>query len=188
MPSSVKRGECEGSHLVLHSSWGAIRVEAKGGEIVSCALARLDSRPRRPFLWRSTERQARDRRDREALARAERYIRSLFRGRPRNAPSIKIPPGTVFQQRVWKNLLSIPTGRTLSYGELAARAGRPKAARAIGSACGANVLPLFIPCHRVVAADGRTGGYSSGAAWKEFLLERERYGNTSRSAALSRLA
>ncbi len=180
MRSSDKRGECDHSYLVLDSTWGRIRVEVRGGCIVACALWRLDSRPLRGFRWRSTERHARDRRDREMLAKAEHHIRSLFRGRPRNAPSIEIPPGTAFQRSVWKEMLSIPAGRTITYGELAARTGRPKAARAVGHACGTNVLPLFIPCHRVVAADGRPGGYSSGRAWKELLLEREQSGNASR--------
>jgi O-6-methylguanine DNA methyltransferase len=67
----------------------------------------------------------------------------------------------------------IPPGGTLSYGEIANRIGKPGGARAVGNACGANPLPLFIPCHRVVAAGGGLGGFSSGTAWKTLLLERE---------------
>ena len=83
------------------------------------------------------------------------------------------PGGTRFQQAVWRELLAIPRGRTRSYGELAARLDG--AARAVGAACGANPIPIIIPCHRVLAAGGRMGGYSGrgGAATKRFLLELE---------------
>jgi len=83
------------------------------------------------------------------------------------------PAGTPFQQAVWREMLAIPRGRTRSYGELAARLDG--AARAVGAACGANPIPIIIPCHRVLAAGGRMGGYSGrgGAATKRFLLELE---------------
>jgi methylated-DNA-[protein]-cysteine S-methyltransferase len=84
--------------------------------------------------------------------------------------------GTIFQIRVWKELLKIPTGKTRSYRELAARIGKPKAARAVANACGANPLPIIIPCHRVIASDGSLGGYSGkgGVKTKEKLLRKEK--------------
>lgn len=93
-------------------------------------------------------------------------------------PAGEIPPldlraGTEFQRSVWEALRAIPPGRTRSYGELAAQVGRPGGARAVGQACGANPIPLLIPCHRVLAAQGRLGGFSGGLAWKRRLLERE---------------
>lgn len=81
--------------------------------------------------------------------------------------------GTPFQLRVWQELRKIPPGETISYQELAKRAGAPKAARAAGQACGANPVPILIPCHRVVAADGTLGGYSSGLERKRWLLRHE---------------
>lgn len=81
--------------------------------------------------------------------------------------------GTGFQLEVWRALRAIPSGSTLTYQELARRLGRPQAARAVGRACGANPLPLIVPCHRVIAADGSLGGYSSGLARKRWLLEHE---------------
>jgi O-6-methylguanine DNA methyltransferase len=81
--------------------------------------------------------------------------------------------GTSFQLRVWQELSKIPQGETISYQELARRAGAPKAARAAGQACGANPIPILIPCHRVVAADGSLGGYSSGLERKRWLLRHE---------------
>lgn len=81
--------------------------------------------------------------------------------------------GTLFQRRVWTALRAIPYGETCSYGELAERLDRPGAARAVGSANGANPLALVIPCHRVVAAGGRIGGYAGGIALKQRLLAME---------------
>jgi len=83
------------------------------------------------------------------------------------------PAGTQFQQRVWKGLTEIPYGQAISYGELARRIGMPGAARAVGQANGANPIPIVIPCHRVIAADGTIGGFSSGLATKRRLLAHE---------------
>jgi AraC family transcriptional regulator of adaptative response/methylated-DNA-[protein]-cysteine methyltransferase len=81
--------------------------------------------------------------------------------------------GTAFQQRVWQALREIPAGRTLSYAELAARIGAPRAVRAVAGACAANVLAVAIPCHRVLRSDGGLSGYRWGVARKRALLERE---------------
>jgi len=83
------------------------------------------------------------------------------------------PRGTPFQLRVWQELRLIPWGQTISYGELARRVGNPKASRAVGQANAVNPLPLIIPCHRVIAADGSLGGYSSGLDRKRWLLRHE---------------
>lgn len=84
--------------------------------------------------------------------------------------------GTAFQQAVWRELSRIPPGETLSYAALAARAGKPNAVRAAGSACGANPVALLIPCHRARRADGSLGGYAYGLPIKRKLLEREAAG------------
>lgn len=83
--------------------------------------------------------------------------------------------GTPFQHAVWRILLSIPCGSTMTYGEIAERLGKPKASRAVGMACGANPIPLLVPCHRAVAANGGLGGYSGrgGCSFKLQLLEQE---------------
>ena len=83
------------------------------------------------------------------------------------------PQGTPFQLRVWQELRRIPWGRTISYGELARRVGKPKASRAVGQANAVNPIPLIVPCHRVIAADGGLGGYSSGLDRKRWLLRHE---------------
>ena len=82
--------------------------------------------------------------------------------------------GTAFQRRVWEELQKVPAGETVSYGRLAARAGRPDAVRAVAGACAANRHAVAIPCHRAVAADGGLAGYRWGIARKRRLLERER--------------
>ncbi len=84
------------------------------------------------------------------------------------------PAGTEFQRRVWKQLLNIPYGRTYSYRELASASGNRNACRAVGRANGANPIPIIIPCHRVIAADGQTGGYSGGLNIKKKLLDIEK--------------
>jgi len=81
--------------------------------------------------------------------------------------------GTAFQKRVWAALCDIAFGETLSYGALAARIGRPSASRAVGGANGANPLPIVVPCHRVIGADGSLTGFGGGLEIKRFLLAHE---------------
>ncbi len=97
-----------------------------------------------------------------------------FAGRRREFALPLVAPGTPFQERVWGVLRGIPAGGTISYEELAARAGRPGAQRAAGTANGANRLALVIPCHRVVRKSGETGNYGGGRWRKAWLLDHER--------------
>jgi AraC family transcriptional regulator of adaptative response/methylated-DNA-[protein]-cysteine methyltransferase len=95
--------------------------------------------------------------------------------RPALMPELPLDvAGTAFQQAVWRELSRIPAGETLSYAALAARAGRPNAVRAAGSACGANQVAVLIPCHRAKRGDGSLGGYAYGLERKIELLRRER--------------
>lgn len=84
--------------------------------------------------------------------------------------------GTPFQRRVWDAMARIPRGETRTYGALAAEVGRPRAARAVGQACGANQLALVVPCHRVLPVGGTPGAFRWGAALKQQLLSAERAG------------
>ena len=81
--------------------------------------------------------------------------------------------GTKFQQTVWKELLKVPAGETISYAELARRIKKPKAMRAVGNAMGANPVPILVPCHRVIASGGGLGGFGGGLALKRTLLTAE---------------
>jgi methylated-DNA-[protein]-cysteine S-methyltransferase len=81
--------------------------------------------------------------------------------------------GTPFQREVWKALRAIPAGTTLSYGQLATKLGRQGASRAVGAANGANPIPIVVPCHRVIGADGSLTGFGSGLDRKRWLLDHE---------------
>ena len=104
---------------------------------------------------------------------AEGVLRVLAGKAARALPPLDLAGHTEFHRSVWELLLRIPAGQTRSYGELAIELGRPGGARAVGQACGRNPIPLLIPCHRVLAASRRIGGFSGGIDWKVTLLRRE---------------
>lgn len=116
----------------------------------------------------------------EAARRPERFDRAFiqlheyFAGqRTRFDLTLALSSGTPFQQSVWRQLLSIPYGETLSYSQLAVRLGRPDRVRAVGAAVGRTPLPIIIPCHRVLASDGKLTGYLGGLQRKRWLLDLE---------------
>jgi methylated-DNA-[protein]-cysteine S-methyltransferase len=101
-------------------------------------------------------------------------VNAILSGRkPKAFPPFDLSSGTAFQQRVWRAMMRIPFGQTSSYGELASAIGNAKAVRAVGGACGANPIPVLVPCHRVLAANHKLGGFSGGVATKRELLRRE---------------
>jgi methylated-DNA-[protein]-cysteine S-methyltransferase len=106
---------------------------------------------------------------RAAMAQLAEY----FAGKRRRFELAVAPRGTEFQRRVWRALGEIPYGRTVSYGELARGIGRPGASRAVGLANGANPLPIIVPCHRVIGADGSLTGFGGGLPIKRRLLALE---------------
>jgi O-6-methylguanine DNA methyltransferase len=91
---------------------------------------------------------------------------------PKRFPPLDLV-GTEFQKGVWNALRKISPGKTKSYGEIAQAIGKPKAVRAVGGACGANPIPVLVPCHRVLAANRKPGGFSGGLDWKRQLLACE---------------
>jgi len=108
------------------------------------------------------------------INQARQAFADYFNGVPTDFAALTLDPhGTPFQLRVWQELRRIPSGSTISYAELARRVGNPKARRAVGQANAVNPIPLIIPCHRVIAADGSLGGYSSGLDRKRWLLRHE---------------
>jgi methylated-DNA-[protein]-cysteine S-methyltransferase len=118
----------------------------------------------------------RDREETPLLQRAAAQLQDYFDGTRHEDFDLPLAPqGTPFRQRVWEALRRIPAGETRSYLDIAREVGC-LSARAIGGANGANPIPILIPCHRVVAADGSLGGYSGaeGQATKRYLLELER--------------
>lgn len=101
-------------------------------------------------------------------------LQAYFAGELRRFDLRLAPEGTRFQQEVWRQLLTIPYGDTISYGELARRVGNPRASRAVGAANGRNPLPIVIPCHRVIGASGALTGFGGGLPIKAALLALER--------------
>jgi O-6-methylguanine DNA methyltransferase len=101
-------------------------------------------------------------------------LKNVLAGRKsKSLPPLDLSSGTTFQKSVWQALRKISTGKTKSYGEIARAIGKPKAVRAVGGACGANPIPVLVPCHRILAANKKLGGFSGGLDWKRELLKRE---------------
>lgn len=112
-------------------------------------------------------------RDQTGLAKTLEELDKIWQDPPLR-PLLELDPiGTDFQKSVWDQLRKIPAATTITYGELARRIGKPKSARAVARACGANPLLVLIPCHRVVGADGKLTGFRAGIHRKKWLLERE---------------
>ena len=112
--------------------------------------------------------------DDERCASVAAELGEYFRGERRDFEVPVAPRGTEFQRRVWDELRRIPYGQTISYRELAARIGRPAAVRAVGRANGTNPIPIVVPCHRVIGADGSLTGYGGSLETKRRLLDLER--------------
>ncbi|MGE0528146.1 MAG: methylated-DNA--[protein]-cysteine S-methyltransferase [Bdellovibrionales bacterium] len=107
------------------------------------------------------------------LMRAEKQLDEYFAGKRKIFDVPLAPEGTEFQKRVWAQLLKIPYGECISYGEQARRLGQPKSARAVGSANGKNPIGILIPCHRVVGTTGNLTGFAGGIEIKRYLLQLE---------------
>jgi methylated-DNA-[protein]-cysteine S-methyltransferase len=139
----------------IESPVGALTITEDDGAIIGLAWGRAATDAETPLL-----------------RRAARQLEAYFAGRLRHFDLPLAPQGTAHQRRVWQAMAEIPFGETESYGSMARRLG--SAAQAVGQACGANPIPVIVPCHRVVAAGG-LGGFSGGAgvATKEILLARE---------------
>lgn len=107
------------------------------------------------------------------LANAAAQLDDYFAGKRTSFDVPRLFVGTEFQKTVWSGLLTIPYGMTVSYGEMAERIGCPRSVRGVANATGANALSIFVPCHRVVGADGSLTGYAGGLDAKQYLLRLE---------------
>ncbi|HET6726067.1 MAG TPA: methylated-DNA--[protein]-cysteine S-methyltransferase [Gammaproteobacteria bacterium] len=114
------------------------------------------------------------RQDEAPLRDTMQQLHEYFAGERRDFDLPLRPTGTAFQQSVWQALRDIPYGETESYGALAKRIGKPKAVRAVGASNGLNPLPIVLPCHRVIGANGSLTGYGGGLEVKQKLLALER--------------
>jgi methylated-DNA-[protein]-cysteine S-methyltransferase len=112
-------------------------------------------------------------RDDAAFRDALEQLRKYFDGELTTFDLRLAPRGTQFQQRVWDEVQRVPYGCTSTYGAVAEKLGAPRAVRAVGAANGRNPLPIVIPCHRIIGADGSLTGYGGGLHRKQWLLARE---------------
>ncbi len=181
--------------FMVDSPIGTLRLEACVDGLVALSWTNL---PLPTSLVRGPEIS----RARRSLRKGMAWLRAYFAGRVGSPPAspaahhrgrvwepsqgshlkIPLPPlpplaarGTAFQKAVWRQVARIRPGTTTTYGQIARRLHMPSASRAVGQAIGANPLPIMIPCHRVLAAGGKLGGYSSGLRRKRWLLAHEGY-------------
>lgn len=159
---------------VLETSWGDVVVSADFRGVWRCVLPPSSADLSTPPVVRRVRRPANSP---ALLEAALAFVRAVIEGHDPGTPPAVHPAvfaqAAPFQRKIWRVLQRIPRGKTATYADVARRAGRPSAARAAGGACGANPVPLFIPCHRVTAANSRLGGFSSGLGWKRWLLSAE---------------
>ena len=145
--------------IIINSQIGEIAVFAENEKII-----RLDLKTKEKADSVITE---------KVLLKAEKQLFEYFSGERKTFDLDFEFSGTEFQKSVWNELLKIPFGKTKTYGEIAKAIGKPKAARAVGSACGKNPLAIIVPCQRVLGMNGKIAGFAWGTEIKEWLLGHE---------------
>lgn len=155
---------------------GELAIGCLDGKVLLCDWTSSAKFPRHLSVLRQgfPEMDCATEKDRLLAESVMEWIDEYFSGKY-SEPSFDInPTGTTFQKDVWRGIMAIPYGSTITYSALASMLGNPKAVRAVASACGANPVSLLIPCHRVVGTDGRLTGYAGGIAVKRALLTLEK--------------
>ena len=168
LPSTVKSGMPVVVVSEYRAPFGALAIAARGDVLVAIHLEGHPERLAKEWARRETV-------ERGPLTPAlTRAFDKYFNGDIRAIDALEADPaGTEFQQDVWAELRRIRAGTTISYSQLAARISRPDAVRAVGTANGANPVPIVIPCHRVIGANGSLVGYGGGLEMKRWLLAHE---------------
>ncbi len=146
--------------MMIPSVLGKLLLEEEDGKIV-CLLFERD-------IPANVEQS-----DTPTLRKTAQELSEYFAGNRKEFDIPLNPKGTDFQKSVWNALCTIPYGKTMSYGQVAAQIGNPKASRAVGMANNKNPIPILIPCHRVIGANGKLVGYGGGIWIKQKLLELE---------------
>ncbi|MCU1409429.1 MAG: methylated-DNA--[protein]-cysteine S-methyltransferase [Rhodoglobus sp.] len=149
----------------IDSPIGRIEVTSDGSSVTSLSIERASALPLDGIPERSTP----------VLDRAVEQLHEYFAGTRTDFDLPVSLAGTEFQKAVWQELVELPFGGVVSYGEIGSATGRATAGRAVGGAVGANPIPIIVPCHRVLASDGRITGYSggNGIPTKVWLLDHE---------------
>lgn len=153
-------------YTVCASPIGPLTLASDGTHLTSVRFARGNGKPDIERDWQRAD-------DLPVLALARAQLDEYFAGKRTRFDLPLAPHGTEFQQAVWRALLKVGCGRTSTYGALAAAVGRPEAARAVGAAMGANPIPIIVPCHRIIGADGSLTGFGGGLERKTKLLQLE---------------
>jgi methylated-DNA-[protein]-cysteine S-methyltransferase len=154
------------SYCILKKTLGDLLLVANETELIGVYFDACNHVPAARNTWTLDPRHP-------VLRQARKQLDEFFMG---ERISFSLPlnlEGTEFQKRIWREIARIPYGQTISYGELARRAGNPRAIRAAGVNTGKNPLGIVVPCHRVIGKDGRLTGYAGGLEWKRHLLNLE---------------
>jgi O-6-methylguanine DNA methyltransferase len=154
------------SYTILKTPVSDLLLSANETELTGVHFGGEDHVPMSSKTWKRDDRHP-------VLRQAVKELKEYFAGKRTIFSFAPSSAGTEFRQRVWAEIARIPFGETISYSELAKRAGNPKAFRAAGAATGMNPLGIVIPCHRVLAKGGGIGGYAGGLARKKMLLQLE---------------
>ena len=178
------------SYTLFDTAIGRCGIAWRSGLVVSTALPGADEAATARHLLRRL-RDAREAEPEGAAAEAIDLVRRLLDGEAVDLSVIPVDLGACpdFERRIYALLREVPTGRTVTYGELAERAGSPGAARAVGMAMGRNPVPIIVPCHRVLASSGRSGGFSApgGVTTKFRILQIEQAGRSSETLLFDNL-
>jgi len=145
---------------------GPVRLVARGGKLAGLYFDGQKYDAREGPDWREAP-------DDPLLREAARQLDAYFAGERTRFDLALAPDGTPFQRRVWRAIAAVPSGATITYGELAKRVGSPSAVRAAGAATGRNPLSIVVPCHRILGAGGALTGYAGGLDRKRALLALE---------------
>jgi AraC family transcriptional regulator of adaptative response/methylated-DNA-[protein]-cysteine methyltransferase len=174
--SPAKRPQPERVRFVIRKTSLGLTLVAAGDKGIRCILLGDDAGPLRRELAERLPQAELVSGDRAFAASMASVFERIDRrdGKLAKSPTLPLDPGgTAFQKKVWRALQKIPAGRTATYSQIAQSIGAPRAVRAVGAACGANPIAVFIPCHRALRKDGGLAGFYWGIERKRALLERE---------------
>jgi len=174
----MRNSKCGIKNAVFRTSLGWVGVAATEQGLCRIVLPKNDKTAALRELGDETVEAASNPAAAPLLAKAVKLLKRYFSGESLSFDvAFDLRYYTLFQQAVWKAAQAVPSGETRSYAWIAKRIRNPKAARAVGQALGANPIPIFIPCHRVVSSTGTLGGFSGGLGMKKKLLELETHAN-----------
>lgn len=162
-------------YTIMHTAWGEYIAVASHKGLCWLMKTRLKQKPAMEILAEYFPKaQLTNNEANPALVQTASLLNDFVAGKDINLATLPLDVrGTTFQQKAWEKIAAIPSGKTISYKDIAKAAGNENAVRAAGSACGKNPIPYLIPCHRVIGHQGNLGGFTWGLDEKRYLLKRE---------------